>query len=93
MTIKKAIRKTLETALVTIPLWGPLGVLAGQKVYYNSLTKQEKIEYLEMQLNTAYKRDLPPLLTPKFGGALVISYSKTKRNIQSELEKLKATHQ
>jgi hypothetical protein len=93
MTLKQTLKKTLEWALVTIPVWGSIGTVTIPAVIethkYNSLSTPEKIEYLENKLNTEYQR--PPVTVLKMGGAIVV-WGEQKEHVQEELSKLKGEY-
>lgn len=90
MTIKEKIKKTIEWALVTFPLWGSMGAItipaAIETHNYNSLSNSQKIEYLENELKTYYQK--PPITFLKMGGAYIV-WDWQKENVQEELSKLK----
>ena len=96
MVIKNAIRKTLEVIAVTLPLWGPVGAITIpaliERNHYNSLSREQRIEYLQDKLNTTYKDEVPPtalMLGPRGGAVTLALYSSAKSNIKKELAKLK----
>ena len=98
MTIKEKIK---EHALELILIKGMIGVPLGLSIdygiknenYYNSLSKQEKIEYLQNKLNSSQYKFPPIGPGPRGGGAMLALWSKAKRNMQNELTRLRIESQ
>lgn len=74
---------------------GPIGTIAVTSLIenhkYNTLSKQEKITYLTNKLNSSSYQYPPSIaFVPRFGGASLALWSKAKKNMQEELERLKS---
>ena len=57
--------------------------------HYNSLPRQEKIEYLKNQLKT---HEHPPygIMNPRNGGGILLTWSSMRQNTIRELERLRS---
>ena len=92
MQITKRIREPLEIILASGMMLGivfvsPALVAIINRNHYNSLSRQEKIEYLENRLRT-YTH--PPMMGPKLGGAILLWYEIRQKEIK-ELNRLRQT--
>ena len=72
-----------------MPLWAPFGasiiVRNLENSHYNSLSREEKIAYLENKLNTTYK-----YAVMGFNGPTVWAYATGKDHTKRKLERLKS---
>jgi len=88
MKYKNILKKTLENAIVPALFLISLGTIEIERInnqnYYNSLSRQEKIVYLENELRTTYKE--PPAI---FRPAIVATWALSKAETIKKLERVR----
>ncbi len=86
---KDLVKRIAEFTLIPLFLIGtPIvnGII--QNNHYDSLSRQEKIVFLENRLK--FYEHIPNIPGPRGGGWALIAYSNAKKHIQTELYKLKS---
>ena len=92
MTLLGKVKRTLEVTLLAGAIAGgfyaPIGIAELDRMYYNSLSKEDKITYLQNISKVVNSHKLHPAPN-KFGAAIVLSYDISNKAIQKELQRLK----